>query len=60
MISLAEMCKQARKAMRLDQKQFAKLIGGAESLPHYIEHGYVPEDNTIVDLIKALYGRWCR
>jgi transcriptional regulator with XRE-family HTH domain len=59
MISLAEMCYQARKAMKLSQKDMAKLIGCQQSEIHYIEGGYIPEENAKRELIKALWNRWC-
>lgn len=53
------MCKQAREAMRLSQRAFAKIIGTNQTDISFIEMGFIPEDKRKINAIKTLYDLHC-
>lgn len=52
---LAEMCKEARKAMKLSQKKFAELVGTNQTEISFIERGFIPLQKEKIDRIEYLY-----
>jgi transcriptional regulator with XRE-family HTH domain len=56
---LKEMCRLARKQMKLSQCEFSKLIETTQPEISYIERGFIPEDPKKILKIKSFYKRMC-
>ena len=56
-MELKEMCKQARKYMKMSQAEFAKVVKSNQTEISFIERGFIPEDCRKIEKIKTIY-KW--
>ena len=54
-MELKEMCKEARNAMRLSQKEFARLVGATQTEISFIEGGFIPPKEEKIKAIIKFY-----
>jgi DNA-binding XRE family transcriptional regulator len=56
-MELKEMCKQARKYMKMSQTELAKVVKSNQTEISFIERGFIPEDTKKIEKIKTIY-KW--
>ena len=56
-MGLKEMCKQARKYMKMSQAEFAKVVKSNQTEISFIERGFIPEDTKKINKIETIY-KW--
>ena len=56
-MELKEMCKQARKYMKMSQAEFAKVVKSNQTEISFIERGFIPEDAKKINKIETIY-KW--
>lgn len=54
-MELKEMCKRARKNMKLSQMELAKVVKSNQTEISFIERGFIPEDCRKIEKIKTIY-----
>lgn len=56
-MNLAEMTKNVRKVLGLNQYELAKLIGTNQTKISFIENGFIPPQKEIIEEIISLYNK---